>query len=53
MKKRWIVLLGATLVVSSMVGAQSVLARGHSASGSAAQRFSLHRQGHRHVHVLG
>ena len=29
-KKRWIVLLGATLVVSSMVSAQSVLARGHS-----------------------
>ena len=35
MKKRWIVLLGATtLVVSSMVGAQSVLARGHSVSSS-------------------
>ena len=32
MKKRWIVLLGATFVVSSMVGAQSVLARGHSGS---------------------
>jgi len=31
-KKRWIVLLGATFVVSSMVGAQSVLARGHSGS---------------------
>jgi ABC-type glycerol-3-phosphate transport system substrate-binding protein len=40
-KRRWIVLLGAALVVSSMVGAQSVLARGHSAklSGSAAQKI--------------
>ena len=42
MKKRWIVLLGATLVVSSMVSAQSVLARGHSVrpSGSAAPKIS-------------
>ena len=36
MKKRWIVLLGATLVVSSMVGAQSVLAHGHSGSSESA-----------------
>jgi multiple sugar transport system substrate-binding protein len=41
-KKRWIVLLGATLVVSSMVSAQSVLARGHSVrpSGSAAPKIT-------------
>ena len=42
MKKRWIVLLGAILVVSSMVSAQSVLARGHSVrpSGSAAPKIT-------------
>lgn len=34
MQKRWMVLLGATLVVASMVSAQSVLARGHAASGA-------------------
>src|SRR5207237_7363492 len=34
-QKRWMVLLGATLVVASMVSAQGVLARGHVASGSA------------------
>ena len=40
MKKRWIVLLGATLVISSVVGAQSVSARGLSVStsGSAAAK---------------
>src|SRR6476646_6362698 len=37
MKKRLIVLLGAALVVASMVSAQSVLAHGHSAAGSARQ----------------
>ncbi len=36
MKKRWIVFLGATLAISSMVGAQSVLARGHSSASPSA-----------------
>ena len=40
MKTQWIVLLGATLVVASMVGAQSVLARGHSVSSSAASKIT-------------
>jgi len=41
MKKRWIVLLGATFVVASLVGAQSVLAGGRSvsSSGSAAAKM--------------
>jgi multiple sugar transport system substrate-binding protein len=33
-KKRWMVLLGATVVVASMVSAQGVLARSHAASGT-------------------
>ncbi len=32
MQKRWMVLLGTTLVVAAMVSAQSVLARSHSGS---------------------
>ena len=36
MKKRWIVLLAATIVASSIVGAQSVLARSHSGSSASA-----------------
>jgi multiple sugar transport system substrate-binding protein len=35
-KKRWIVLLGAAFLVTSMVGAQSVLARSHSGSSESA-----------------
>jgi multiple sugar transport system substrate-binding protein len=35
-KKRWIVFLGVTLAVSSMVGAQSVLARGHASASPSA-----------------
>jgi multiple sugar transport system substrate-binding protein len=42
-KKRWIVLLGATLVVASMVGAQSVLAGGRSVSSAGSPAVKIPR----------